>query len=717
MTPGEVLILVNGKRVHSPAVIGVGPILNGALTNDIGWIPSTSIERIEILRDGAAAQYGSDAVAGVMNIVLKSVEGSELDVSASQTFTSEGGRTFHDGEVLDLGGSYGAKLGAAGSLTFTGQLRDRKPTNRAYPDARPQYFTGDRRNNNPPEVRNQEGDAEGRDAGLMLNAALPLTRIELYGFAGAMDRTVKAAQTFRRAFEARNTVRAIFPDGYTPFIEKDVRDYTTSAGARGKVRSWRWDLSSTIGSNSVRYDVTNTLNASLGTSSPTTFYIGTLRAQQWTSNLNLARQFKLAGDKSVNVAAGSDIRWERFEISGGDSLSYVNGGQPVLDGDSAGVLATVGAQGMLGYRPEDEVSATRFNIAGYMDVETRVAKRLLLDVAARAEHYSDTPSTLDGKIAARLEVKRGIAVRAGAGTGFRAPSLIQSHYATTRSTFFPLGGTIIQSVIRLLPVNSPAARILGARPLVPERSTNLRAGIVIDKSRWPTITADYYDIFVRDRIIRSNDFRDPSVTLLLESQGVFGVAGGQYFANAVNTRTRGIDIVASYGVVVGSSSVIKLIAGFNRTQTRVTDVAALPPELEKFQSVLFSRLQEGQIEAGQPDRTLSLTADYSIRRFNASLRNIRMGQASLLDSQNPAGDNAVAAKWITDLSVSCGISQRIKISAAVANLFDIYPTEWSDFKNGVNATGGSVAGNFRYLGGISPFGMNGRTLYARLSYR
>ena len=204
---------------------------------------------------------------------------------------------------------------------------------------------------------------------------------------------------------------------------------------------------------------------------------------------------------------------------------------------------------------------------------------------------------------------------------------------------------------------------------------------------------------------------------LLEQHGILGVAGGQYFANAIDTRTRGLDIVANYGVSVGRTGVLRVIGGYNQTRTRVTHIAEVPPELRNFQSRLFGRVQEGAVEVGQPGRTFTLTVNYSVKRFTVNLHNQRFGQASLLDSEDPASDQTVRAKWITDAGVTYRLSPHFRISANVANLFDVYPTEWIDFKDGVDATGMSIAGNFRYPGGISPFGMNGRTVYLHLSYR
>jgi iron complex outermembrane recepter protein len=718
MSPGQVLVLVNGKRRHGSAVILGGPVLSGTAPNDIGSIPVSAIDRIEILRDGAAAQYGSDAIAGVINIILKSGNVREARTTIGQTYTSEGGRNFHDGRTINVTGVYGVTSSTGASFAVSAEFRDRGSTNRAYPDRRQQYFAGDPRNDDQAVISSAEGDGQTRDLGFFGNSLIPLkSQVELYAFGGLMKRDATSASSFRRPVEARNVVRAIHPDGFLPYIDRDIVDYSAAIGARSAKMKWKWDLSSTFGSNSVRFATRNTNNVTMGLASPTNFYSGMLSAHQWTSNIDVTRAFNVLRKIPANVALGAEFRWERFDIGAGDSASYIDGGIPILDGDSAGLRGTIGAVANPGFRPEDETTATRNNVAGYIDLESQLTRRLLVDVALRAERYSDHGSRSDGKIAARYELFRGLAFRAAAGSGFRAPSLSQSYLATTNMVLIQVSGKITAYSIRTLPVHTKAAQLLGARPLEPETSTNVSAGVVFDLPRVPVITADFYSVDVDDRIVRTSAFRDPSIRLLLEQNGLPGLAGGQYFANAIDTRTRGLDIVAHYAAPMGDYGNLRLTGGYNRTRTRVTHIASVPPELSRFQSLLFSRMQEGATEAGQPDRTVSFTANYSVSRIGVNLHNQRFGQASLLDSDNSSNDQTVRAKWITDLSMVYRLARRMTVTATAANLFDVYPDEWVDFKYGVEAEGQSTRGIFRYPGGISPFGMNGRTLFLHLSYR
>ncbi len=717
LSPNQVLVLVNGKRRHSAAVLQGGPVLNGSTPVDINTIPTSAIDRIEVLRDGAAAQYGSDAIAGVVNIVLKSGERREARTSFGQVFSSEGGRDFRDGRVVDVNATYGALLPRGAHMAVNAELRRHASTNRAYPDLREQYLTGDPRNNNPPRISSHEGDGEARDVGFLINGGIPLRMgIEFYGFGGATQRNGSAQSAFfRRANDVR-TVRAIHPDGFLSEIGTGVLDYSATAGARGSARSWRWDLSSAFGGNSVRYDVHNSNNVSLGTSSPTDFFAGKLDARQWTSNLDLSRELNVGLPEPINVGTGLEFRIDRYRIRAGEPDSYRDGGAPILGGDSAGKPSAIGSQGMLGFRPGDEVDASRNSLGAYVDLESHIARRMLLNVAGRVERYSDFGSTSNGKIAARFELLRGVAIRGAASTGFRAPSLTQSYFSTTRGILRLVNGVNTTFIIRTMPVNTPEAQVLGAKPLRPETSLNLSSGIVVDIPHLPTLTADYYAIDIDDRIVGSGELVGPAVTLLFEQHGLRGIAGGSYFTNAIDTRTRGIDLVATQGLLLGTAGRVQWTGGFNQTSTRVTRVAETPPELTSFQSVLFNRAERGKFEVGQPRRTIVLTTNYWVRNVNVTLHNQRFGQALLLDNKDPVNDQTVKAKWITDLGVSYQL-RRYTLAANANNLFDVYPDEWNDFKLGVQALGMSNRGIFRYPGGISPFGMNGRTVYVHVSYR
>jgi iron complex outermembrane receptor protein len=717
LAPDQVLVLINGKRRHNTALVHVnGTVGRGSTSVDLNAIPASAIERIEVLRDGAAAQYGSDAIAGVVNIVLKSGAQQNLGTTLGRVQSNEDGRSHRDGEVVQVSGTMGTSLGESGFFTVSGEFRDRSRTNRAYPDARTQYLAEDPRNSNPARVSSWQGDGDARDIGGFLNTAYPLANgMELYAFGGVTYREGQAAGFFRRANDNR-TVRAIYPDGFLPEIGSNIWDMSGAAGVRGNLGEWRWDLSSVYGGNSFRFDVLNSNNVSLGAASPTEFYAGTLKFNQWTNNLDFAREFEAGLASPLNVAFGAEFRLDSYGIEAGEPDSFRDGGQRILDGPSAGGQPALGSQVFPGFRPSDELDESRNNVAAYVDLESNLTSQFLLNVAGRVERYSDFGSTADGKVAARFEVLPGIAFRGAAGTGFRAPSLGQSYFSATSTNFIVINGVNTPFDVRTFPVNTPGARILGAQELKPEQSLNLSAGVSLEPVRGLTITADYYAVDIDDRIVLSGNFTQPAVRQLFEQQGLTGVGGGRFFTNAIDTETRGFDVVANYGVLMGDAGLLRLVAGYNQNRTEVTRVSETPPQLSAFQSTLFDRIERGRIEQGQPRNNINLTANYTLGSLAVNLHNQRFGEVSQLAADTTGAlDQTFGAKWITDLDVSYRFRNRLRVAVGANNLLDVYPDEWKDFSAGVNGAL-TTSGIYRYPGGVSPFGFNGRFVYLRLSY-
>jgi iron complex outermembrane recepter protein len=716
LAPHHVLVLVNGKRRHPASVLLAGPSVPFTALTDLNAIPSSAIDRIEVLRDGASAQYGSDAIGGVVNVVLKSGARRELRTSVGEVHTSEGDRSFRDGKLFEASTTFGFVSASGGHLTVSGELRDRSGTNRAYPDRRQQYFAGDPRNDKSPEASSYLGDGAVHDLTFFFTAAAPLTSgTEVYAFGGAAHRNgVSPDAFFRRPLDPR-AVRAIYPNGFLPRIGSRIRDLSVLAGVRGSLRGWRWDMSSGWGDNGTGYHVYNSNNVSLGAASPTEFYAGRISAQQWTTNADVSRDLTV-GSFPVTVAGGVELRVERYQIRAGEPDSWRDGGVRILDGPLAGQLPEVGAQAMLGFRPTDEVSARRSNSALYLEAEGRPIQRLLLQSAVRAEHYSDFGSTSDGKVAGHMELLPGLAVRASVSTGFRAPALTQQYFSNTRTVFQLVNGVNTVLTVRTFPVNTPEAQLMGATPLRPEQSVNRSAGLVLDVPRLPVITADLYRITIDDRVGLGGPVTDTSIIRLFEENGMRGIGGGNYVTNAIDTRTRGVDLVARHAFLLKRTHVLRMIAGYNRTRTVVTRVSPPPPQLAKFGSVLFNRTSRGIIERGQPRETMMLTFNYSARRLGLNLHNQRSGPTAQLDQTRPETDQVVRQKWITDAGLSYQLRPRVQVAVSAANLFDVYPDEWWDFKDGLNAQGVSMKGIFRYPGALSPFGMNGRTLYLRLAY-
>ncbi|MGK2960520.1 MAG: TonB-dependent receptor [Gemmatimonadaceae bacterium] len=715
LAPHHVLVLVNGKRRHPASVLVAGPSVAFMALTDLNAIPSGAIERIEVLHDGASAQYGSDAIGGVVNVILKSGKRREVQTSIGGVYSSEGGRDFRDGRLFEAGTTVGFTSAKGGHFTLTGEVRDRSGTNRAYPDRRQQYFTGDPRNANPPRVSSYVGTGSVEALTVFLSAAAPITsQTEAYAFAGAADReAVTPDAFFRRPLDSR-TVRAIYPDGFLPRIGSGIQDVSGVAGVRGSLNGWRWDLSSGWGHNATAYRVHNSNNVSLGAESPTEFYAGRIAAEQWTSNVDVSRDLKL-GSFPVGVAGGVEFRVDTYQIGAGDTSSWRDGGVPVSDGPPQ--RAPAGAQALFGFRPVDELSARRSNSALYLEAEMRPVERLLLQSAVRAEHYSDFGSTSDGKVAARMQLLPGLALRGSASSGFRAPALMQHYFSSSRPVIAIVNGVVTLQTIRTFPVNTPEAQRIGATSLRPETSVNRSAGLVLHDPRFPRITADLYRVTIDDRIGMRSVVDDPSLLRFFEENGMAGIDGANYFSNVADTRTQGIDLMASQAFLLGGSRVLQILGGYNRARTVVTRVAPLPPELEQFQLAPLSRTRRGILENGQPRDKIALTLSYSAGPLALNLHNQRSGSTALLDERNPEADQVLGPKWITDARISWQLRPRLRAAISAVNLFDVYPDELPDFKDGLsNPRGHSMQGIFRYQGSLSPFGMTGRVLNLRLAY-
>jgi iron complex outermembrane receptor protein len=706
LAPDQVLVLVNGKRRHASALINVnGSVGRGSGMVDLNAIPASAIERIEILRDGAAAQYGSDAIAGVLNIILKQGAPNELTTTVGQTVES-------DGEVILAGGNYALALGTDGVVQLAGEYRNRGFTNRSAPDLRPQYFPGDPRNNDPAltgRINHRHGDADTEDGGLFVNLAKPVGEAgEVYFFGGGTLRRGEATGFFRRPLDDR-TVRAIHPNGFLPMIATKISDFSGVAGVRGERAGWRWDVSADYGRNLFHFDVKNSNNVTLGAASPTEFYAGTLIFDQFTANLDLARSFPIGLASPLNIALGGEFRRDGYHITEGEPDSYRDGGVPILDGPNAGAQGAPGAQVFPGFRPTDATDQNRNNVAGYLDLEAQVVPRLLLGIAGRVEHYNDFGSTTDGKITARFEPIPGIALRGAIATGFRAPSLGQSFFSATSTNF--IGGVPFEN--RTFPVNTGVAQALGARELTAEKSENYSFGVALNPVKNFSLTADYYQILIDDRIVFSGNFTGTAIRDFLASQGFPGVAGARYFTNAIDTRTLGVDVVANYGLAIGATSTLRLIGGYNYNVNRVLRVAPTPPALSAFQETLFDRIERNRIERGQPRSNFTLSGVFSYNALGITARTQRFGEVTVFDLPADGSlDQTYSAKWVTDLSASYTFMERLTVTAGVDNIFDVYPDP-NRYGNATTA-GNSNFGILRY-NQHSPFGFNGSFYYGRLT--
>ena len=716
--PDQVLVLINGKRRHQSALVHLnGSVGRGSTGVDLNAIPTSAIDHIEILRDGAAAQYGSDAIAGVINIVLTGGV-RRPDVTSNfglskGTFTgnrcSSTGQAcvpgndidFSDGGLFDVGGSWGFPV-ARGSVTVASEYRSHNRTNRASPDPRDQVVAGDAGHNAVSEPNHRWGDPDTRDSMTFVNANVPLNLAQtrfLYAFGGYSRRTANSAGFYRRALDARN-LPSIYPLGFLPQIEPTVNDASATAGVRGATGAWSYDVSGGYGHNSFAFTIDNTLNVSLGPSLPakTTFDAGTLALNQFVGNVDVSRPVKVAVFAGpLNIAAGAEYRRENYQIQAGEPDSYRDGGVR----DQFGGRAAIGSQVFAGFRPSNEVNASRNSAAGYVDVEGDIVSRLRIGVAGRSERYSDFGSTVDGKVSARAQLERRVILRGSASTGFRAPSLGQSFFSSTATNFLNLGQGLVPVDSLTLPVSSAAAQVLGAVPLKPERSRHLTGGTVVTPVAGLDLTVDYYRIAIDDRIVLSGNFTAAPIAALLAP---FGANGARFFTNAIDTRTRGVDLMANYRLPLRAAGDLRLRAGYSHDRTEIVGSVATPPQLAGFDSVLFDRIERRRIECGQPGDNARVGGEWRRRRLGVNVNAARYGAFCSTVTLNPVDDQEYGAKWLTDVEVSFR-EAGFTLAAGIQNLLNVFP----DRNTTVNSFNG-----IQTFPSASPFGMNGRALYARI---
>jgi len=700
LAPDQVLVLVNGKRRHTTALINLnGSQGRGSSPVDINAIPISAIQRVEVLRDGASAQYGSDAIAGVVNIVLKgSGEGGSIAANFGQYSAG-------DGRSLQVQGDVGIKLGANGALHLAAEVVDEDQTDRARPYVLAPGVTVRPATAPPPGVVVQRyGDPEIRQYGFSANAEVQVNdSLSFYGFANASRRNALSNGFYRTALDTRN-IQAIYPDGFLPQIRNISEDRAIVLGLRGfTALDWDVDLSYNYGRNDLSFDVENSLNRSIGPTSPTDFYAGSLQISQHVLNLDVTRAFDLSWLASpLNVAWGLEWRGEGFRQSAGEPDSYRNGGV-LLPG---GTPAPSGSQVFPGFRPDDAGDFDRESYAAYLDLEADVTDRFNLGFALRAEEYSDFGSTTSGKLSARYDFSDAVALRGTASTGFRAPSLQQQFFRSTATNF--IGGVPFD--IRTFRVNDPAAIALGAEPLKAEESKNLSLGLVLKPIENLYVTIDAYRIDIDDRIMLSENLTSTAVRTFLNATVDPSLGGGRYFTNAIDTRTRGVDAILTYRWNIGDGN-LDLTTGYNYNKTTVERIAPNPAALTAIDptAVRIGRVEVGRLTVGSPRDKFQLGGAYSQGnwRFGANLT--RYGEFSVLFGNNPADtsrDQTFDAQWTLDLSGSWRINGW-EFTLGADNVLDEYPDEVL-FANSTN-------GQLPYSA-ASPNGFNGAYVYGRIGY-
>ncbi|HJU72341.1 MAG TPA: TonB-dependent receptor [Gemmatimonadaceae bacterium] len=733
LSPDHSLVLVNGVRRHQTALLNV--FSNGSAPGssgvDLNAFPSSAIERIEVLRDGASTQYGSDAIAGVVNLVLKEGQFSPfLNMSIGQY--NPGKNYPNDGRTEDVSGGVGFKVGR-GSLGLFAQYMNRDATNRACPDGSFPDLNGlsdsvadcrvvvKRANVQQPNVH--WGDGLERDIQTFANLRVPLNQsgtTELYAFGGWADRDGTGNGFFRKPLNSRNWPE-IYPTGFLPQFRPEVRDYSAAGGVRTNLSGWATDIGASYGYNSFQFNLENTLNSSLGPSltvptapgpdgrlgtaddpgipNQTRFDAGALKRGELTTTLSLSKPMDLGMPQPVNVAVGAAFRRESYEVIAGERASWIHGYHKTFD--SSGV-AQPGSSVFQGFAPTDQSDNSRNNVGAYVDLETNLNVNTLVNVAGRFESYSDFGEKFTAKAAVRYQPDRSFVLRGAVSTGFRAPGLQQSWYSHTTTAI--QNGVLIE--IGNFPVEHRASRIFGAKPLKEESTVNLSTGLAWTPINDFTVTLDYYHITIKDRILLGATFdgtSDTVVARILADSGLTTIAGVQFPTNALDTKTNGIDLTANYRLATGPGT-FDFNAQYNYTKNSITRIDDLPPILRGTNTIYTSLLDPvtiNAVEANRPDSRASLSTTYNQGRVTAVGRVLYYGK---FKDGSLDGIETFGAKTLFDSELGYRW-ENIKIAVGARNLFNVYPDQ-------VTVEANTNNGTFIYPG-ASPFGYNGRFIYAR----
>jgi iron complex outermembrane receptor protein len=678
----QTLVLVNGKRRHTTALVNLfGARNRGNTGTDLNAIPVLAIDNVQILRDGAAAQYGSDAIAGVMNISLKKSKGCEAVLGYSQYSVGDG-KNYLPSAYCGFG------IGENGVLGITAEYSDRGRSNRAEAG-------------NPRII----GDTQSKNGTLYLNGELPTSNTgKLYFTLGAQNRDASSAAFARGGvgsddIPSRNSA-AMYPDGFVPFINADISDRYAILGHRWQLGDWNADLSQTYGFNDMKYRIANTINASIANQdllrggpgkSASAFGAGGFSFSQATTNLDFSRFFD-GFFLGANVAFGAEFRREDYQIFAGEPGSYI-------DADGVGFGGNAGSQGFPGFQPADATSRTRDSTAVYVDVETDLTERLKLQTAVRAENYSDFGSTVTGKVAASFKSSEQTLLRGSVSSGFRAPSLQQVYFSSTFTDF--ISGQP-QDVV-LAPNGGAIANAAGIPKLKEENSNNFSLGMTFKPSAGLSVTADLYQIDITDRIGLSGRFDADNYPALGSTLAKLGVGQAQFFVNSIDTKTKGLDLTVSNKSKLGAGNLSTFLA-LNLSQTDVVHVHA-PASLKGYESVLLSERERLFMEQGGPRTKATLGFDYSQGPWETNLKIIHFGSQTLgtfSGTENGVPNAFYEPKTSADLSFTYSFDKNTKLTVGGNNIFNVKPTtqDANETDNG-------------FIYDSVQFGLNGASYFAK----
>ena len=725
LAPDQTLVLVNSKRRHSASLVNVnGSAGRGSAAVDLNSIPTAAVRTVEVLRDGASAQYGSDAIAGVINVLLREDDtGGGVTINYGRrestyevlTGTPPAGATWSappvisrdvsDGETTTISAWKGLSLGGSGFLTIAAELKDQERTERDGYDFRQQYprvgGAFDPRETTIDRFNAWYGEPELDQKTLFANAGIDFENgARLYGWASWQDRDARSAGFYRRAVDDRNVI-SIYPDGFLPIIAPTVTDASVAGGVKWNWGEWSMDSSLVWGRNEMDFTIENTLNRSIGPSSQRSFAAGGFDYTQTVFNFGGTRSYAVGSFASdLYVSAGLEARTERYRIFAGEPNSYINGGALL----PSGAPTPAGSQVFPGFRPSNEVDEDRNAVGLYVDLEANLTDKLLGSAAIRGEDYSDFGSNLIGKVALRYDFNEAFALRGSVQNGFRAPSMQQQFFTATSTNNLPGGGLV---EVGTFPATSTVAAALGAQPLEAEESINLSLGAVVNFGA-TTLTIDAYRIDIDNRIVLSENLNQANVVAFLASQGITGVGAARFFINGVDTETQGVDVVLTTPWETDGAGRFDFTLLANWNDTKVTRL----PSTNVLSSlspapVLFGRINQLAFEEGSPKDKFGAAINWSNGRWGASLRATRYGEV-LDPGSTAAQDFRISPAVLVDLEGRVAFFDGLELAVGAENLTDEYPDPFTVARNG---TGNTPFSNY------SPFGRSGRFVYGRLSYR
>ena len=701
--PDQTLVLINGKRRHQSSLINLfGSRGRGNTGTDLNAIPISAIDHIEILRDGAAAQYGSDAIAGVINVVLKSSTGEFTGDYTTGVRNSTPPSKYdvlkepkaYDGMLSQLSGNYGTKINDKGFVNVT---LDYSKLDHTFRRADPTKFENG-------VYRNKFGDAASENFATYFNSSLSTgENTEIYMFGGYNYRFTDAFAFSRAADEERNVVD-IYPNGFDPQIQSIITDKSLSAGMKTIIDGWKVDFNNTFGINNFHYYVDHTLNSSLLAKSPTRFDAGGFSLAQNTTVLDVSRLFPAIAD-GLNVAFGAEHRIESYQIFAGEEASYKTYGRQVFSIDGDTTFRPGASQGFPGFQPANEVKESRSNFGSYIDLELDATKKFTISAAGRVEHYSDFGNTINGKLASRYKISDNFSLRGSLSSGFRAPSLAQLYFNSTFTDI--VAGQAIDKIIAKN--NSPITRELGIPALKQEVSTNAGLGFTA-KVKALTLTVDAYYVQIKGRIVLTGAFSsdDPVIGDELKK---LNIGAAQFFTNAVNTTSKGADAILTYSASFSGNQALRFSLAAN-LNNMVIDKIYTNQKLQGKENTYFGLREQYFLLASAPKSKFNFGIDYSKDKFFANLKLTRFGNVKLINwSDN--GDNIVDPgevdtynpKITADLSVGYNL-KNFTFTIGGVNLLNTYPDKHDP---GLTESGG--------IWDAVQMGFSGAFYFARIGFK